>query len=105
MKRIVLILLFLTIIGFVACKGEKKENHDQEYSEEMAKTEYYCPMECEGDETYTDKDAKCPVCKMDLVEKKKDSEHEEKADHDKSNEHKENDVNHEKKHNEDDNDD
>ena len=27
---------------------------------------YQCPMKCEGDKTYADKDTKCPVCDMSL---------------------------------------
>ena len=67
------IILGLTVIAFIsvstiACKGEKKE------STEKAATEvtYACPMQCEGDKTYTDKNAKCPECKMTLVVVKHD---------------------------------
>lgn len=67
MKKIVLILTVIVFMGVstTACKSEKKE---------IAKVEYVCPMECEGDKTYTDKDAKCPVCKMALVKKKTETE-------------------------------
>ena len=39
-----------------------------ENSEEVAVAEYQCPMKCEGEKTYTDKDTKCPVCGMGLKE-------------------------------------
>lgn len=32
-------------------------------------TEYYCPMKCEGEKTYTT-EVPCPVCGMDLKGKK-----------------------------------
>ena len=28
---------------------------------------YHCPMKCEGNKTYSDKDTKCPVCDMSLA--------------------------------------
>ena len=36
---------------------------------------FYCPMHCEGDKTYTDKDTKCPVCGMALKEVAADAMH------------------------------
>lgn len=67
MKKIVLVLAVIAFVGIltISCKCEKKE---------IATIEYVCPMECEEDKTYTDKDAKCPVCKMALVEKKEEVE-------------------------------
>ncbi len=67
MKKIVLIVALIAFVGIstIACKSEKKE---------IAKVEYFCPMECEGDKTYADKDVKCPVCKMSLVEKKESTD-------------------------------
>lgn len=78
MKKVLLSIVLLTVIGFTSCKSEKKENSQEEHSKEMAKVEYHCPMECEGDKTYADKDAKCPVCKMDLV---KVEHHDDDDDH------------------------
>lgn len=36
-------------------------------TEFVATKEYACPMQCEGEKTYT-KAGKCPVCKMNLKE-------------------------------------
>ena len=88
MKKIVLSVALIAAIGFTSCTAEKKAekqdapkqevqkgemNHDK-----MAVAEYQCPMKCEGEKTYTDKDHGCPVCKMDLKEVK----HEEGKTHD-----------------------
>lgn len=64
-------ILFALIVFFsAACSG------NNESSEKTAKTDatqaantktYACPMQCEGDKTYTQA-GKCPVCKMDLQE-------------------------------------
>ena len=71
MKRIILGLVLVAFVGVstIACKGEKKQD-----SKEHAQVEYACPMHCEGDKTYADKNAKCPVCKMALVEVKESGE-------------------------------
>lgn len=83
MKKLVVLITVTTLFFAISCSKEKKhEEHDS--SEKIAKTEYYCPMECEGDKTYADKDAKCPVCKMDLVEKKNEAQKEEHKEHDDS---------------------
>lgn len=68
MKKTVLTLgiAMLLVLGgatFIGC-GNSESSH-----EEVAETEYYCPMKCEGEKTYTDKDKPCPTCGMDLVEK------------------------------------
>ena len=84
MKNIIYVLFVLSGIAIVSCKTEKKHDSKHE-SHEMAKVEYVCPMECEVEKSYTDKDAKCPVCKMKLVVK----ESEEKLTHDEDGEHKE----------------
>lgn len=87
MKKVIVLLTLVMLIFAVGCSKEKKHS-EHEKSEQMAKTEYYCPMECEGDKTYTDKDAKCPVCKMDLVEKKAEmSDKEHKHKHENGEEH------------------
>ncbi len=66
MKK-VLFLFFLTFgssIGIQSCSdnttGSKAEN------EEIS--EYYCPMKCENDKTYSTNES-CPVCNMDLIKK------------------------------------
>jgi len=77
MKKVFLVLAVIALVGVTAtsCKSEKKE---------VVKAVYYCPMECEGDKTYEDKDAKCPDCGMNLVLKeahKDDHQHEGESDH------------------------
>ncbi len=76
MKKALLSIALLAVIGFTSCKSEKKEEKpaiqteevvvEETVSEEMA-VAYYCPMKCEGDKTYSEKGS-CPQCKMDLVE-------------------------------------
>lgn len=82
MKKLSALVILGALLFVVGCSKEKK-HHEKEHVEEMAQA-YYCPMECEGDTTYADKDAKCPVCKMDLVEKKKEGEHVQHESHDES---------------------
>jgi hypothetical protein len=74
MKKIVLSAALVAIVGmsFTSCKNESK---DKTKTEEVAMTEYQCPMKCEGDKTYTDKDVKCPVCGMGLKEVEHKNEH------------------------------
>jgi hypothetical protein len=71
MKKLILSVAIIAAIVVVGCKNENK---DVENSEEVALVEYQCPMKCEGDKTYSDKDMKCPVCGMGLkkVEHKND---------------------------------
>ena len=46
--------------------NEKKTSLDK-VKKNISKIEVYqCPMKCEGDKTYSDKDTKCPVCDMGL---------------------------------------
>lgn len=61
-------MLGLTLIAAMVITSCKNENKDAEKTETVAMAEYQCPMKCEGDKTYTDKDAKCPVCGMGLKE-------------------------------------
>ncbi|MCR8668673.1 SCO family protein [Aestuariibaculum sp. M13] len=51
-----IIILVVLAISFSSCNS-KKSNPETGY--------YQCPMQCEGDKTYT-KPETCPVCKMDL---------------------------------------
>jgi protein SCO1/2 len=73
MKRVFLIVAMIAFVGvsIVSCKNEKKEH---------AEIAYACPMECEGDKTYADKNTKCPDCKMALVEKKSQESHKHDVD-------------------------
>jgi len=74
MKKIILILVVVAFsaVSITACKNETKE---ETKSEEVALTEYQCPMKCEDDKTYTDKDVKCPVCGMGLKEVEDKTDH------------------------------
>lgn len=89
MKKVFLIVTVIAFVGvsIVSCKNEKKEHH------EHAEVAYACPMECEGGKTYTDKNTKCPVCKMALVEKKSEGGHQldKKDEHEGDGEHGEHD--------------
>lgn len=64
-------ILFALIVFFsAACSGtnessEKAANADA--TQAANAKNYACPMQCEGDKTYTQA-GKCPVCKMDLEE-------------------------------------
>ena len=80
MKKNILKLAFAVAVGsfvLVGCSEDKAtETHEHTHGEEghthgneVASTEYNCPMKCEGEKTYKDKDTKCPKCGMDLVEK------------------------------------
>lgn len=70
MKKSVLILslVFMVIAGvtFTACKNSPKPSEKSEATEQMAVTEYQCPMKCEGNKTYSEIGS-CPECGMDLV--------------------------------------
>jgi hypothetical protein len=57
-------MIALIAVSTIACKNEmKKDTHKH------AELVYACPMQCEGDKTYANKETKCPVCKMKLVTK------------------------------------
>lgn len=53
--------LFFALLTIVSCKEDKTSDSEQAIA-------YHCPMQCEGDKTYSEQGS-CPVCKMDLVEK------------------------------------
>lgn len=74
MKKIILGLTIIAFVGVssISCKSEKKETKTEQNT--ATEQTYSCPMKCEGDKTYTDKNTKCPVCKMALVEVKHDME-------------------------------
>ena len=101
MKKIILSVVIIAAIGFTSCTSEKKTekqeapkeevqkeemNHDKMEHDEMAVAAYQCPMKCEGDKTYADKDTKCPVCKMDLKEVKHEADENHNMDADKNHE-------------------
>jgi len=51
-------ILFVAIV-FISCKNDKSNSGHNDLAI------YQCPMQCEGDKTYTHSES-CPVCKMDL---------------------------------------
>ncbi|HMQ43560.1 MAG: SCO family protein [Confluentibacter sp.] len=53
-----ILLTFITVFTFQSCNSEKKSKGD---TVEV----YQCPMQCEGEKTYTEPGS-CPVCNMDL---------------------------------------
>ena len=79
MKKVLLSVAIIAAIGFTSCTSEKKTDKEEvkteevqkseTHKDEMAVAEYQCPMKCEDEKTYADKDHKCPVCKMDLKKK------------------------------------
>ena len=66
MKKIILVFAIVFATGFAvtSCKSEKKVE-----KKEVAVVVYQCPMDCEDGKSYTEVGS-CPVCKMDLKEKK-----------------------------------
>ncbi len=72
MKKLILALTLIAAFTIVSCKNELKK---VENSEEVAIAQYQCPMKCEDDKTYTDKDTKCPVCGMGLKEIEPENDH------------------------------
>lgn len=68
-------------ITVTSCKKDKKEEVKTETEAKEAAEEvlasndvlYQCPMDCEKGKSYTEA-GKCPVCKMELKEKKVDME-------------------------------
>ena len=74
MKKVILSLAIVAFmaISLTACKNETK---DESTSEAVAQLEYQCPMKCEGEKTYTEKDMKCPVCGMGLKEVEHKGDH------------------------------
>jgi len=84
MKKVLIVFAILCTVAFTAtsCKKEKKE----EVKKEMATKLYQCPMDCEHGKSYTEA-GKCPVCKMDLKEKKAGDKMEEKHDHKEGDDH------------------
>ncbi|KAA0989847.1 heavy metal-binding domain-containing protein [Dyadobacter aurulentus] len=61
-------LLAVTLFLIFGCSGNSEQTKEQ--TTEVKSTQvaaYSCPMQCEGDKTYSDS-GKCPVCKMELQE-------------------------------------
>ncbi|WP_456438700.1 SCO family protein [Psychroserpens sp.] len=58
----IIILVCVALFSFNSCK-DSKENKDT--NKEGVAAVYQCPMQCEGDKTYSETGS-CPICKMDL---------------------------------------
>lgn len=96
MKKLILMLLVVAAVSFTVTSCKKKEKEEvkteaevkeeakQEAKEILASNDvlYQCPMDCEKGKSYTEAGT-CPVCKMDLKEKKveMDDAHEEGDGH------------------------
>ncbi len=89
MKKLILMVAVVALVSLTAtsCKKEKTEdvNTEIEVVDEVKKEAqevlasndvlHQCPMDCEKGKSYTEP-GKCPVCKMDLKEKKVDTDEE-----------------------------
>ncbi len=67
--------LIAAALLFTACGGGDADSQDEGMQQEQVQqgatagqVVFYCPMECEGEKTYSEMTT-CPVCGMDLVEK------------------------------------
>jgi Cu(I)/Ag(I) efflux system membrane fusion protein len=66
MKKILLSIALISIIGFISTSCNKKEEKKIESSTSVAGVQYTCPMH---PEVVTDAPGTCPKCGMDLVKK------------------------------------
>ncbi len=55
----IVISAFVLLLTLVSCNSNASKNDNKELAV------YQCPMQCEGDKTYSEAGS-CPVCKMDL---------------------------------------
>ncbi len=97
MKKLILMVAVVAAVTITAtsCKKEKTEEvkSETEVVDEVKKEAqevlasndvlHQCPMDCEEGKSYTEA-GKCPVCKMDLKEKKVDVEEETEVEKDSS---------------------
>lgn len=72
MKIKTLLLPVLVIALFVTSCKDKKAETTEPTATEIAAAAYQCPMNCEDGKTYAEP-GKCPVCKMDLMQKDQES--------------------------------
>ena len=89
MKKVFLMVAMVALVAFsvTSCKKDKAEDAKsetevvdeakQEAQEVLASNDvlHQCPMDCEKGKSYTEA-GKCPVCKMDLKEKKVETDEE-----------------------------
>ena len=92
MKKVFLMVAMVAMVSFTvtSCKKDKAEEvkseievvdeAKQEAQEVLASNDvlHQCPMDCEKGKSYTEP-GKCPVCKMDLKEKKVEVEETEES--------------------------
>ncbi|MCX7550042.1 SCO family protein [Xanthomarina sp. F2636L] len=57
LKTIISVMMLLIVV--TSCNSDKSKGSQEEVAV------YQCPMQCEGDKTYTE-NVTCPICKMDL---------------------------------------
>lgn len=62
----IIISAFLLLTFVTSCKSDKTDTTQEDLAV------YQCPMQCEGDKTYSESGS-CPVCKMDLKQVEKAS--------------------------------
>jgi len=98
MKKLILLVAVVAMVSLSAtsCKKDKVDDvksetevvdeAKKEAQEVLASNDvlYQCPMDCEKGKSYTEA-GKCPECKMDLKEKKVDTEEETEVKKDSSN--------------------
>ncbi len=60
-----ILILLLGVLLFQACNGSSGKKTELIVVSDTTSVKYQCPMQCQGDTTYTT-DGKCPVCEMDL---------------------------------------
>lgn len=64
MKKLI-ISSILALAVFASCGNQDRTATPLEVASDTASVKYHCPMNCQGDTSYTTA-GQCPVCKMDL---------------------------------------
>lgn len=62
----ILAVTMILTVSVSSCSNTEAEQATTS-EQKVDKTEYQCPMKCEGDKVYH-QEISCPVCNMDLVE-------------------------------------
>lgn len=75
MKKLILSSI-LALAVFTSCSNQDRTATPLEVASDTASLKYHCPMNCQGDTSYTTA-GQCPVCNMDLEKvENTDGEHE-----------------------------